>query len=612
MKRILITKALTRYDTNKGYGRTLIKEEPHIKELRSFHDELKEDILSPGSLQKLALILIGKNTRTDTSESGKTFENLANKLGGYEVLGLLGGAKQLTEENAAFLEKHPVEVKTLAPLILYLSKSTAPATIKIIFNAMEKLKNSQELIAIFTELEGISRRDKVSFFMSTLSLLNNHNLNTDEVMPLLRGTEHFNQIVMINKILKTLADKNPSLITLPNLVNILKIKYHTIFHDLFEILPPDQESLDSLFQSNNTLDNSSRTKDLIANFKKGGWDLHSYLKTILSGKVNGWTLWHATTKLSALKIKAEVLPMILQAIFAHENNSIELVAAVEVLNKEGLDEQFLKLAFEVPAFSHKIAEALITLKKAQCYNETTKLYVCLKPKYAPELAQFWIQFTKVECPNLAPYKADMLRHPQCASYTAAVIDFLRQNELHHENNIISICNAKLTSYALLNLLHTMKEAKLVNQPNFDLIIPRLAFIKTLHSGARCFANAGKLEQLNFETLVADPINAVALAESFGGKPYPQKNIHYINKGAQDFTTIRRNTQILCQGNRQGLFFPAMSQEQIKSFEKTKGKTLAEAQKDILLKIAQYSGNQELEEETKHNIAEQAYKSFLKV
>lgn len=306
------------------------------------------------------------------------------------------------------------------------------------------------------------------------------------------------------------------------------------------------------------------------------------------------------------------MPLILQTIFTYTKSSINIVEAVEALNKEGLDERFFKVAFEVPAFSHKIAEALVILQKAQCYSEATKLYVCLKPQYAPGLAQFWVQFSKVECSNLTPYKAEMLRDPQCALYSAEVIEFLRQNNLHHEKNIIAVCNAKLMSNALVNLLITLKEAKLLNQSNFDLLMPILPFVKTLYSGARCFTNVGKLDQLNFETLVADPINAVALAESFGGKPYPQNYTVYKNRGAMDFINIRRNTQLLCQGHKQGLFFPAMSEEQIESFKRAKGKTPAEAQKEILLKIAQYSGSQDLEEATEYNIAEQAYKSFLKI
>lgn len=436
MKRITIKKALKRYDKNKGYGRTLIKEEPHVKELRNFYDELKEDNLSPSSLLKLAQILIGKNTRTEMSESGKTFEGLVNQLGGYEALDTLNAAKQLTEDNVAFLERHPNDAKALAPLVITISKNIAASDKKKIFYAVEKIKNPPALIAVFKELELITQTKNASFFINVLSLLNKGDLNSDEVLPLLKETD----IIIINSILKTLAEKNSSLVTLPNLMNILKVKHHYIFLDLLKCLPPNQESLSSLFQANDALDKCYWAKDIIINFNNAGWDLQPYLEKILSGKIDDWALSSATARLVRMKLKAELLQFILSTIFAHSNESSELLDAVETLNKEGcLDDLFLKMAFEVPKFSNQVAAALVTLQKAQLYNETTKIYVCVRREYALGLAQFWVQFSKTECSNPAP-RVTMLQQPQCAPYTADVIEFLRKNELHNERNIIAVCN----------------------------------------------------------------------------------------------------------------------------------------------------------------------------
>lgn len=606
MKRITIKKALEQYDSNKGYGRTLIKEEPHIKELRSFYVELKEEDLSPSSLLKLARILIGKNTRTDTSESGKTFEELVNALGGYEALDTLNAAKELTEDNVVFLEKHPKEAKALASNIVFFSKNTAASAMKNIFNAAEKMKNPQELILIFKELELISQRENAVFFIDALSLLNRHGLNSDEVIPLLKESEH---IIFIVQILKTLVKSNPALITMPNLISILQIKKPYIFLGMYKNLPPNQKSLDSLYHANDTLDQCIWSQDILKNFKTAEWDPQPYLQAILSGKLNGWALTTATTKLVDLKLKAEIVPLILSTTVTHSNESVELVKAVNILNKEGLDEDLLKLAFGTPKFSNTVAAALTTLQKAQCYTKTSQTFACFSPEYALGLAQFWIQFSRIECsePSL---RINMLKHPQCASYTANVIEFLRQHELHIERNISVICNAKLTSDALFNLLNVMNEAKILDQTSLDHLFPKLSFIKTLYSSAKCLANGKKLDSFNFDTLISDPINAVALAENLGGKSY--KELAYLkNPGAQDFVTIRRNTKILCQGHRQGLFFPEMSAEKKLSFEKYRGMTLAAVQKEILIKIAKYSGNRELEEEVEHHIANVTYSSFLK-
>ncbi|CEG58700.1 hypothetical protein [Legionella fallonii] len=603
MKRITIQKALEEYDSNKGYGRTLLKEEPHIKELRSFYEELTEDNLSSSSLLKLALILIGKNTRTDTTESGKTFKGLVNRLGGYEALDILNAAHQITEDNVAFLEKHPTKAKALAPIVVSISKNTKISFVKKIFCAMEKMKKPQELIAVFEELELMSRTENSHFFIDALSLLNKHNLNSDEVIPLLKETEH---IIIIHKILETLAERNPSLITLPNLINILKIKKIHTFHGLFKNLPPDQKSLDRLFQTNDTLAQSYWCKDILINFKEAGWDPHPFLETILGKEINGLELKRAITKLIELKLKPERLPLILHTLVTHSNESTIVMDAVETLHKEGLDEHFLKLTFEVPQFSNKVATAFVTLQKEQCYNATTQVYVCSNPEYAADLAQFWVQFSKVECVNQTP-RETMLQQPQCAAYTAEVIEFLRQHKHHSEKNIIAICNAKLTSNTLLNMLKIMNEAKILDQTSLNMLLPRLSFIKTLYSGIQCLAYGEKLDSFNFDTLISDPVNAVALAENLGGKSYPTGNNFLKNRGAQDFITILRNTQILCQGHQKGLFFPEMSAKQQRDIKK---EGHIEAQKEILVKIAQHSGNGELEKETEHNIAQESYSSFF--
>lgn len=606
MKKITIKEALDNYDSSKGYRRTYIKEEPHIKELRSFYEDLEEDDLSPSSLLKLALILIGKNTRTEESASGKTFEGLVNKLGGYEALDTLYAAKHLTEDNVVFLERHPNEAKALAPLIVSIAKNPIGADLKKIISIAEKIKNPQELMAVFKELALVAHSN---FTINILSLLNQHNLNTDEVMLLLKGSEQ--HLIIIYQILETLAI-NPSLITLPNLINILKIEHLYDLHALLKILPPDQETLDSLFQSgvSYTLGQYYWIEELVTQFKNASWDLHPYLGIILSGKINGGAVKKAITELIELKVNSELLPLIIPTIFNNSHESAQLMEALKTLHKEGLDEGFLKIAFAIPKFSNELAAALVMLQKAKCVNEATKVYIGLSPEYALGLAQFWIQFSNAGCVDLS-YRAAMLKQPQCASYTAEVIEFLQQHKLHDEKNIIAVCKAKLTSKALLNLLNLMLEAKILNQDSLDILLPRLSWVKTLHHGAQCLANGDKLNALNFDSLVSDPINAVALAGNLGGKLYPKDKPSFKNPGAQDFATIRRNALVLCQGYRQGLFSTGMSSEQRQDFETKRGKTVEQAQKEVLVKIAQYTGNHALEGATEHNIAQETYSSILK-
>lgn len=605
MKRITILKALEKYDSNKGLGRTIFKEEPHIKELRGFSMTLKDDDLSPSSLLKLAQILVGKKTRTDTSESGKIFEELVNELGGYEALDILNAGGELTANNVFFFERHPSEAKALASSIVSYPKTIWASTMNSLYDEANKIKNPQELIAMFKDLELVLDTEDANLYLQALFLLTFCGLNSYQVTSLLKESK---QVISVGHILQILAELTPALITMSNLVHILKISKPDIFIEIFKNLPPDQHSLDSLFQANDTLCHCHLAADILMNFKNAGWDHKPFLQVILSGGFNDLVLNKATSKLVDLKLKSELLQFILQTMFTHSNESLTLLEAVDTLNKEELDERFFGVAFKIPKFSNQMAAALVTLSKAQQYNNITQLYVDLHPAYALGLAQFWVQLSKTECTDQS-LRAVMLKQPQCASYTAKVIELLSEYNLSSERNVRAVCSARLTNDTLFDLLDIMSKAKILDQESLEHLFPKLSFVKTLYSGARCLFDGKQLNSLNFDSLIADPVNAIALAENLGGKYSTQENDP--NPGAKDFAILRRNTQTLCQGHRQGLFFPKQSLEQQESFKQQRGITPAAAQEEILIKIALNSGNQALEQEVEEHISKETYSSFSK-
>lgn len=77
MKVETIKNEIAFYDLNKGLFR-IIKDEPHIKELRDFCNTKLVDIntLTPALLIELAGILLGKNDRDSDSVSSQIFRNL--------------------------------------------------------------------------------------------------------------------------------------------------------------------------------------------------------------------------------------------------------------------------------------------------------------------------------------------------------------------------------------------------------------------------------------------------------------------------------------------------------------------------------------------------------
>lgn len=623
MKIAVIKEFLDQYEKGKGYLRWVINES-HIRELYSFYNGLDEKkvYLTPEQLLKLALILIRKNTRTNTKESGKAFEGLVSPLGGYKALDTLNQAGKLTVENVVFLEQHPLQAQDLAPLIVTLSP-LSPALMKIIFKAAKYMKKKEELPHLFREFIEISKLDYAPFYFNILALLNKHQFNSDEVFPLLKEVK---KITFIKSVLFTLEELNPTLITSSNLLRILKLKQPYYFEELLKILllpnketpsklfSADQETLNKLFSADETLNKCTWADEIIKNFNTAKWDIKPYLSLILSPNISGWDLKSATDKLMKLSLKPEILAFVLQTIFERLSESIELVNAVETLTIAKLEKadqvdttkDLIELVFSFK-FPDKIATAIVTLKEADNYDNSTRDYVCSNPEYAPGLAQFRIQLKKVAYRNQAESDA-MLKNPQCAAFTAMAIEFLQQN-LHEEKNILAVCQAKLTSHAFLSLLQIMKQAKLLDQTNLDKVFFAIPFIKTLYNGTRCLEFGEKLNPSNFDLIVNDSINAVSIAEILGGRISPANHTYFKVQGAQNLTNIRNNTRLLFQGHRQGLFFPTRTEEEIMTFEEQSKKKLHTVQDEALKKIAAYSGDHSLEEETERYIVESTYNSI---
>lgn len=623
MKAKIIQKQIKLYDQNKGYFRTL-KDEPHIKELREFCNNKLEgiDTLSPSLLLELVTILIGKKDRDGDSESSRIFRMLVNYFGGYEALDCLNNQKQLSVEHVVFLKKNAKHAKELAPLLASISKKLSPSIMTIVLHAAEMMLEPEQLVEIFKYFRQLAFAEDAFLYFETLGALNRYGINTDDVVPLLIDVK---QLFSKKQALETLFRINPQLFNLDNVINILKLQNPYHFYKLLELLPHTQESLNKLFAADGILDKCSFAEEIIKNFKSAGWEPQPYLTYILSVDRKGFDIECATGKLKEMTINPELLPLILETLFVRSNESMALVDAVALLNQEGLEEDALNLAFATN-YPERVAEAVVALKKAALFNNQTTDVICSHPEHAFGLAQAMIQLSHLDCSVNEAYDG-LDQYPHSADKAANVIGYLQANSLIHNSNnksevsqgeiklstdrvVAAVCKAELTDDSLLKLFEMMKTVNLLSIYNFHKLIPKLKYVKTLASAARCLANSNQLDQLNFDSIISDPINSIVLAENLGGSPCSPSLPKVIDEGAQDFVAIRKAAKILALGQRQGLFFPKLEPEKLQTFEKTTHRKMAAIQNEAMMKIAQYTSEHHLERATEHHIANSSYFSVL--
>ncbi|CAM2944803.1 Uncharacterised protein [Legionella steigerwaltii] len=623
MKAETIKNQINYYDQNKGHFR-ILKDEPHIKELREFCNNKLQGVntLSPPLLLELAAILLGKNDRDGEALSSHIFRDLVQGLGGYETLESLKKYKQLSAENIVFIEKNHKQANLLTPLLISIGSKLSPSTMTIMFHAAEMMSDQERLIEMFNCFEKFALSENAGLYFELINFLNRYGINTDDVVLLLSEAK---QLVSIKKTLDVLERTNSQLLNRDNIIAILKLQNPYYFYKVLELLPDTQESLNRLFAVDNILDKCSRAEEIIKNFKKAGWELEPYLKYILSADRNGVDLESATSMLMEIKFKPELLPFVLETLFARSNESIALVKAVGLLNDEHLKED-MDLAF-ASKYPDRVAAAIVELRKEQCFNKQTRRIIRSHPEHAVELAQALIQLNRLNHAGRAAYDG-IVKYPQNADKVAQVLEYLQKNFLLHNLNgkpdaykgivkqsshsiITEVCKAELTDDSLIKLFEAMKAANLLDIPNLNKLMPKLKYVKTLATAATCLANSNKLNQTNFNSIIGAPFDAMVIAESLGGTPRSPSLPERIDEGAKDFVEIRKAAKILAQGQQQGLFFAKQDPEKIGTFEKVTHKKMAAVQNEAMMKIAEHTSEHHLEDVTEHHTANSSYFSVLK-
>ena len=590
MKNTFVITHLVNYDKNRGYGRWIVKDEPHIKELRGFVAgiEGKERDLTAAELLSLVRILLGKPNRSEEQLSSQIFKSLAQAFGGFEVLDFLQQKGALNDQCLGFI----------LSLNDKLSSIYRPQLLKVSRDLL-----ADDCLFLFEFLDTSAKQDHLIFYVMFLDCLFEHCLPINKFLPILKDTK---EIIFAHSVTKTLINSKPVLLTVDNVTSILQLKQPCEFNQHLEELPITQTQLASLFELDGKLGYWS--PDIIKIFKTAEWDLNPWLQQILTSGGHSYTLSQAIARFEKNKNLTNKLSLVLPCLFANPKQALNFVEALEIVSKSELLEEDLQLLQRATLYPVPVAKAIVALKAANLFIDLNINLIIANAEHALGLANMVIVFEKLKkLPYLEAHRI-IQEHPEYAGTTARVLECLLVNQLDQAVNIRTVCKDRQSHALLLNLMNVLKQAKLLDQNNFDLLISQNKHFKTLKSAANCLSNAEKLDQSNFEQLINDPLNALFFAEKQGGKVYPCTFKYLTDKGAVSFVTVREKARVMAQGHRQGLFFAEHTYEKTETFVKATGKTIAQAEHEAVLKIAEYCGSAELESDTTQHIASTSYYS----
>lgn len=225
--------------------------------------------------------------------------------------------------------------------------------------------------------------------------------------------------------------------------------------------------------------------------------------------------------------------------------------------------------------------------------------------YAFEMATMFIALHKARCFSEQTCEA-MLAYPQCLETNTKLLNYLTDNNLHGNDNVVKIGKLGFPDNDFLAMLEILKKADLLNHENIQTLFDKSSFRKTLLSALRCLLNGCVLNQERFMDITCNPVFALSIAEEKGGKICTESQPWVQDKGALNFIEIRKDARVLALLNDQNLLFAPMTSSNKDAFFKATKRTISELQKSSLLKIAEYCGDGSLELEAEQNIARNGY------
>lgn len=571
------------------------KPEPHIQALTSFDKTIN---LKEGEDRELSLkehcmlieIISAKKNRGSNKESSKCFAQLTAELGGKSVLLALEHLHTNKQLKEAYVEavldfaadrlnhKYLYDLSQFIVLLsenLPFAENSLPAILKNLqintladkYDYFEKLiqeKLLHKYVILFilnTEVTFVAA--EIIFLLAKYDLLKESNI---DALPKA-------DLGIMNSVLSLLEQTNLALLTQENLSSICFLSNNiSNFYDIIDYLAKlkhlNQNVLDKLLNHSVAL-SSGQVVNLIEIFKnvsKISSSLAGYLDVILANAVQSKNIQIATDKLRALDLPLPIAQKVLDALFAHPQFHVNLLAGISLLvNKclAALNSEHLQRILDQPEYAETLAAAIVTIKSMNTENQEMIDLIFQIPSHAGAIANAFQILVESDMYNAMTAKSIVNEHENSEKMTS-ILKLLGKNSICNYDNVLHFHEKKITCQDAENLMSLLDSKGLLNQPNFDRLLNYARFIKTIASAVACLANGEKLTQESFGKLLADPPHALKIAGKLGGKAYPKEAApKVINKN--DLLAVQEKAMIIARGLKQHAFFPEKSKGEITIF-----------------------------------------------
>lgn len=453
MKISEIQKALKSYDANRGYLR-LIKDEPHISELREFHATLgeKERHLSPKEILQVVTIGLGKRNNNG-SASNQTFDMIFDFLGGKDIYTKLQAAN-LLDEDTVFIVTHMA------------SQSSDP--IKQLSNEFDTVK---DIISSLSQTirDNSKMGDLINF------LAQNQQFNPDILTQL--SLVEDSEITLLFDSLSIINKEKPELLNNKNIKSCIKFSLHPkAIQNLLYLLKAtldnkhlDQEMLVQLFNQYEGMCSLSIAKNSIDYLKKTGGSLESNLCFLLSNL--DFDIDKIVLELEKLDLKNnDQTLLLLQAILNNYQYQDKILSGVRTLSPVNLT--YINTIISYPKYAKQVADTIELLTNDEISSRFKTIYenqLKQAPKYSEELLKL-LQVLQESGFLVKDNIIWALDNYEKSHEISLCIQYLQNSKLYKQKNIDRLIQYRGPADLLQQALNILSVCRLLNQKNFDSLL----------------------------------------------------------------------------------------------------------------------------------------------
>lgn len=657
MKISFIKSCLASYDKNKGYLRVL-KDESHIGELRGFFnqdlggDKAVDRDLTPEELHKLVSIALGKKNWND-SQSADTFGEIFKQFGGSKAYQYLVDKNALTAPNVAFLEKNAAlysscGIAGLAVLVDYSSQSVPPLSLSSLSDEATRV----DLASMNNRADCMSRLKKDGLLSKNALLLIAKGTDVEMAEQLIRLMNAQNSFNDVN--LQALSEHPEALEPIFQILTILGKKevFPAKFCDVTKIFSfnavaaknfnlylqaiaqqcrnsktmASPETGNKLLAHREVLENQKpdTMEKVLAVFQIREWKIDDYLDYLLA--INEVGLQFTVTHMAKLPLETGYLTWVLDALKAQGAHYRTIVKGIALLKeKNALTEENLNFILNVCQHANTLAAAVTQwprLKENKIAVAHTELLKC--PSFADKVVSVLLELIEGrELELTEEVCALVMSKPESAEVAKDIFNLLRGKKLLDRKMVDFLYKTQVINRDFYKAIAVLDEATILTSTNIIKLCLNTAYLRTIASACATLHNANalvkelkpngscsRLNQTLFDAIIKDPLNALKLAESSGGR-LTRVGISP-DEGACDFVRIRRDARYLAWMQHHGLLFGPYQMPVVKDGKKPY--TLEERQaleKKSVFHIASFLGNGVLEKAVENQVAKESIEAVFK-